>query len=92
MALTLEPVHVTGHSIAGMLWLAAGSQFLGLVVWYRGMAEIGVARASQLQLAQPLLTLVWSVLLLGEHLPVAAPVAAVAVLVCIAVTQRSRTR
>ncbi|WP_327298588.1 DMT family transporter [Streptomyces sp. NBC_01197] len=92
VALTLEPVHVTGHSIAGMLWLAAGSQFLGLVVWYRGMAEIGVARASQLQLAQPLLTLVWSVLLLGEHLPVAAPVAAVAVLVCIAVTQRSRTR
>lgn len=92
VALALEPVHLTGHSIAGVLWVAAGSQFLGLVVWYRGMAEIGVARASQLQLAQPLLTLVWSVALLGEHLPVAAPIAAVAVLVCIAVTQRSRTR
>ncbi|MCZ9347111.1 EamA family transporter, partial [Streptomyces sp. TRM76130] len=39
---------------------------------------------------QPLLTLVWSVLLLGEHLPVAAPVTALAVLVCIAVTQRAR--
>ena len=65
-----------------------GSQFLGLFVWYRGMAAIGVARASQLQLAQPLLTLVWSVLLLGEHLTAAAPVAA-AVLVCIAVTQRA---
>ncbi|MFJ4877572.1 DMT family transporter [Streptomyces sp. NPDC088745] len=90
VALAVEPVHLTGKAVAGLLWVAVGSQFLGLVVWYRGMGEIGVARASQLQLAQPLLTLVWSVLLLGEVLPVAAPVAAVAVLVCIAVTQRVR--
>jgi drug/metabolite transporter (DMT)-like permease len=55
------------------------------------MAAIGIARASQLQLAQPLLTLVWSVLLLAEPLSPAAPVAAVAVLVCIAVTQRANT-
>ncbi|MGW2921452.1 DMT family transporter [Streptomyces angustmyceticus] len=89
-ALSAEPVRLTAHSVAGLLWLAVGSQFLGLVVWYRGMAAIGISKASQLQLAQPLLTLVWSVLLLGEHLPPAAPVAAMAVLVCIAVTQRSR--
>ena len=75
---------------AWLLWVAAGSQFLGLVVWYRGMAAIGVPKASQLQLAQPLLTLVWSVLLLGETLTVAAPLTAAAVLVCIAVTQRAR--
>ncbi|MFJ6699619.1 DMT family transporter [Streptomyces sp. NPDC091272] len=91
VALATEPLHLTVHSVVGLLWVAVGSQFLGLVVWYRGMAEIGVARASQLQLAQPLLTLVWSVLLLGEVLPVAAPVAAVAVLVCIAVTQRVKS-
>ncbi|MFC8745406.1 DMT family transporter [Streptomyces olivaceus] len=90
VALAHEPVHLTAHSVAGMLWVAAGSQFLGLVVWYRGMAAIGIPKASQLQLAQPLLTLVWSVLLLGEHLTVAAPLTAAAVLVCIAVTQRSR--
>ncbi|WP_431041314.1 DMT family transporter [Streptomyces sp. P1-3] len=91
VALPAEPARLTGHAVAGLLWLAAGSQFAGLVVWYRGMAAIGVARASQLQLAQPLLTLVWSVLLLGEHLTPAAPVTAAAVLVCIAVTQRART-
>ncbi len=89
-ALYAEPARLTGHAVAGLLWLAAGSQFLGMLVWYRGMAVIGVARASQLQLAQPLLTLVWSVSLLGERLTPAAPVAAVAVLVCIAVTQRTR--
>ncbi|MEU4036478.1 DMT family transporter [Streptomyces collinus] len=89
VALAYEPVHLTAHGVAGLLWVALGSQFLGLVVWYRGMAAIGIPRASQLQLAQPLLTLVWSALLLGEHLTAAAPLTAVAVLVCIAVTQRS---
>lgn len=89
LALSYEPVRLTAHSVAGLLWVAAGSQFLGLVVWYRGMAAIGIPKASQLQLAQPLLTLVWSVLLLGEQLTPAAPLTAAAVLVCIAVTQRS---
>lgn len=88
LGLAHEPVHLNGHGLAGLLWAAAGSTFLGLYVWYRGMAEIGAPRASQLQLAQPLLTLVWSVALLGEHLAPAAPAAACAVLVCIAVTQR----
>ncbi len=90
IALSQEPVRLTAHSVTGLVWVAAGSQFLGLVVWYRGMAAIGIPRASQLQLAQPLLTLVWSVLLLGERITPAAPLTAAAVLVCIAVTQRAR--
>ncbi|MFF4042241.1 DMT family transporter [Streptomyces sp. NPDC001816] len=89
LALSYEPVHFTWHGVTGLLWVSMVSQFLGLVVWYRGMAAIGIPKASQLQLAQPLLTLVWSALLLGEHLTAAAPLTAVAVLVCIAVTQRS---
>ncbi|MCY1650585.1 DMT family transporter [Streptomyces sp. SL203] len=92
VALPSEPVRLTAHGIIGLVWVAVGSTFLGLYVWYRGMAEIGVPRASQLQLAQPLLTLVWSFLVLGEEVSGAAPVAAVAVLVCIAVTQRAGSR
>lgn len=91
VALAYEPVHLGVRGVVGLVWVAAGSTFFGLYVWYRGMAGIGIARASQLQLAQPLLTLAWSVLLLGEELSPAAPLAAVGVLVCIAVTQRSRT-
>ncbi|MFD9908314.1 DMT family transporter [Streptomyces sp. NPDC059063] len=90
VALPHEPFALTAHSTAGLLYSAIGSQFLGLLIWYRGMAAIGIPKASQLQLAQPLLTLLWSVFLLGETLTPAAPLAAVAVLVCIAVTQRSR--
>ncbi|GAA3397563.1 DMT family transporter [Streptomyces roseoviridis] len=91
VALTQEPVRLTAHGIAGLVWVAAGSTFFGLYVWYRGMAAIGIPRASQLQLAQPLLTLFWSVTVLGEELAPAAPLAAVAVLVCIAVTQRAKS-
>ncbi|MGW3556634.1 DMT family transporter [Streptomyces sp. NPDC000963] len=91
VALSLEPVHLNAHGVVGLVWVAAGSTFFGLYVWYRGMAAIGIPKASQLQLAQPLLTLVWSVSLLGEDLSPTAPVAAVAVLVCIAVTQRSKS-
>ncbi|WP_078854507.1 DMT family transporter [Streptomyces sp. NRRL F-5135] len=90
-ALPEEPVHVTGRAVVGMAYLAAVSSFGGFVAWYRGMAAIGVPRASQIQLAQPLLTLVWSVLLLGEPLSPLAPVAALIVLGCIAVTQRARS-
>ncbi|MEZ0069391.1 drug/metabolite transporter (DMT)-like permease [Streptacidiphilus sp. MAP12-20] len=93
-ALTLprEPVHVTGHAVVGVLYLAGISQFGGFVLWYRGMAAIGVPRASQLQLAQPLLTLVWAALLLDEPIPAAAPVAALLVLASIAATQRTARR
>lgn len=89
-ALPHEPVHLTAKALVGIAYIAGISQFGGFVVWYRGMSLIGVARASQLQLAQPLLTLVWAVLLLGEHVSLAAPLAAVIVVACIVVTQRAR--
>ncbi|MEU6895237.1 DMT family transporter [Streptomyces sp. NPDC046557] len=90
-ALPHEPVHLTAKALIGMAYIAAISQFGGFVVWYKGMGLIGVARASQLQLAQPLLTLVWAVLLLGEHITPAVPLTAAVVLTCIVVTQRART-
>ncbi|KDN81941.1 DMT family transporter [Kitasatospora cheerisanensis] len=88
-ALAAEPAHWTWHSVTGLAYLGAVSQFGGFVVWYRGMAAIGVPRASQLQLAQPLLTLCWAVLLLAEPLPGTAVPTALAVVACIAVTQRA---
>jgi drug/metabolite transporter (DMT)-like permease len=91
-ALPHEPVHPTAKAVAGMAYIAGISQFGGFVVWYKGMGMVGVAKASQLQLAQPLLTLAWSALLLGEHIAAGALATAVVVLVCIVVTQRARVR
>ena len=67
-----------------------GSMFFGFFAWYAGLAKGGVARVGQVQLAQPVLTLGWSALLLGEHVGPSEIVAAIAVLVCVAITQRVR--
>jgi len=51
----------------GLAYACVISMFLGSVAWYRGLAQGGIARIGQLNLIQPLLALLWSVLLLGEQ-------------------------
>ncbi|GAA3237568.1 DMT family transporter [Actinocorallia longicatena] len=87
---TTDP-HWTGRAAAGFLYVSAFSMFLGFFAWYAGLARAGIARASQIQLLQPLLTLVWSAWLLHERLDWATGLTAVAVVACVAWTQRSRT-
>jgi drug/metabolite transporter (DMT)-like permease len=64
--------------------------FLGFFAWYAGLARGGVAKIGQVQLAQPVLGLVWAALLLGEPVGAGTIAAAVAVLACVVVTQRTR--
>jgi drug/metabolite transporter (DMT)-like permease len=52
----------------GFLYVAAFSSFVGYFPWYRGLSLGGVARVGQLQLAQPVLGMLWAGLLLGEPL------------------------
>lgn len=75
---------------AGFAYVCLFSMFLGFFAWYAGLARGGVARIGQVQLAQPVLTLVWAGLLLGERVGLAEVAAAVAVLACVVATQRSR--
>ncbi len=77
---------------AGFAYVSVVSQFLGFFAWYRGLAAGGVARVAQLQLAQPVLTIGWSALLLGERITLATAAAAGAVLASVALTQRARVR
>ena len=71
-------------------YVAIISQFLGFFPWYAGLARGGVAKIGQTQLAQPLLTLVWSAFLLGESIEAATLVAATGVVFSVAATQRAR--
>ncbi|GAB1816862.1 DMT family transporter [Herbidospora sp. RD11066] len=91
LALTTD-VTLTGESISGLLYAGLVSMYLGFIPWYAGLAQGGIARAGQTQLAQPLLTLAWAWLLLGEAFDPWMIVAAAAVLICVAATQRSRAR
>lgn len=85
----------TGLSASWTAWLGFGyasvfSMFLGFFAWYHGMAVGGVARIGQLQLLQPVLTLLWAVLLLGEPVASRTVAAAFLVIASAAVTQRTR--
>ncbi|MFY1701302.1 EamA family transporter [Micromonospora sp. WMMA1923] len=66
--------------------------FLGFFAWYAGLARGGVAQVGQLQLTQPVLTLLWSAVLLGETVTPASLGAALVVLVCVVVLQGERRR
>ena len=50
------------------LYTAIFSMFLGFFAWYRGLAIGPMTSVSQVQLSQPVFTLVWSALILGEVL------------------------
>jgi drug/metabolite transporter (DMT)-like permease len=76
----------------GFAYVAVLSMFLGFFAFYRGMSEAGIARVSQIQLAQPVCSLVWSALLLGERIDAATALAAVFVVGCVLVTSRTRVR
>lgn len=57
------PVHWLAFAYLGLV-----SMFLGFMAWYRGLAIGPMASVSQVQLVQPLLTIGWAAVLLGEQL------------------------
>jgi drug/metabolite transporter (DMT)-like permease len=84
------PRHVTAGAIAGLAYVSLVSMCLGFFAWYSGLARGGVARVGRLQLAQPALTLLWSVLLLGERVSLLTGAAAAAVIAATAVGRNAR--
>jgi drug/metabolite transporter (DMT)-like permease len=77
---------------AGFAYVSGVSMFLGCLAWYHGLALGGVARVSQIQLLQPLLSLGWSALLLGEAVGRGTLGAALLVVACVLASARSRVQ
>ncbi len=82
--------HATPSEWASLALLGISSMYLGFFAWYRGLSLAGIARGGQVQQLQALLTLVWSALLLGEH--VTAPTVLVALTVIASVVWAQRAR
>jgi len=83
-------LHASADAWLGLAYVSVISMFVAFFAWYHGLARGGIARISQLQLMQPLLTLIWAAALLGERIAPLTLVAALAVLACVAATQRAR--
>ncbi|MBU2665082.1 DMT family transporter [Actinoplanes bogorensis] len=87
-----DPPHAGPAAWSAFAYLTAVSMFLGFFAWYAGLARGGIARVGQIQLAQPVLTLLWSALLLGETVTLASLLAAVVVLTCVVLIQRTQAQ
>ena len=84
------PLHASTTAWAGFLYLSLVSVLFGFFAWNRGLALAGVARASQVQLAQPLLTVAWAALFFGEPIGAGMLAVALGVIACVGVTQWAR--
>lgn len=71
-------------------YLAVVSMFLGFFAWYRGLAIGPMASVSQVQLVQPVLSILWATLLLGERVTLATVVGGTTVILCASLAVRIR--
>lgn len=63
-----QPPDVGAREWAAFAYLAVVSMYLGFFAWYHGLAIGPMTQVSQVQLVQPVLTISWAALLLGERL------------------------
>ncbi|MFB7719395.1 DMT family transporter [Nocardia sp. NPDC056100] len=71
-------------------YLSVVSMFLGFFAWYRGLAIGPMARVSQVQLVQPVMSICWAALLLGEHIGWLTLAGGLAVIACASGAVRTR--
>lgn len=87
----LHPVGLDDPTTAWMslVYLGVVSMYFGFFVWYAGLALGGIARVSQIQLLQPMLSLMWAAIFLSEQLDALIVIVALVVLVSVAGSRRS---
>ena len=78
--------------LGSLLYLGLISQYVGFLLWYRALALDGVARASQLQLFQPFVTLAGAWLLLNEQIDLVTGVFALLILITIVLSRQTSMR
>lgn len=87
-----QPPSATPVQWLAFAYLGVVSMFLGFFAWYRGLAIGPIAQVSQIQLIQPVLTICWAALLLGEALTWTTLVGGLAVILCAGAAVRVRLR
>ena len=93
--LTIVSLGAGAPSASAAQWLSFAylgvvSMFLGFFAWYRGLAIGPMAQVSQIQLVQPVLSIAWAGLLLGEPMTWTTVVGGLAVILCAGAAVRVR--
>jgi drug/metabolite transporter (DMT)-like permease len=85
-------IHASAGQWAAFGYTAGVSMFLGFFAWYAGLARAGIARGSQLQMVQPMLSVLWGWPLLGERITGPALLTVAVVVAAVAVGRRAPVR
>ena len=92
VAVVQHPPSGTPAQWAAFAYLGVVSMFLGFFAWYRGLAMGPMTRVSQIQLIQPVLSIAWAALLLGEPLTQTTLLGGAAVIACAGLAVRTRLK
>ncbi|WBB80756.1 DMT family transporter [Micromonospora sp. WMMD882] len=90
VAMAAHPPTATPAGWGAFAYLGAVSMFLAFFGWYRGLAIGPMARVSQIQLVQPVLSICWAGLFLGEAVTWSTLLAGVTVIACAGLAVRTR--
>ena len=92
LSVVAQPPRATTVEWLAFGYLAVVSMFLGFFAWYRGLAIGPMAQVSQIQLVQPVLSILWAGILLHEQLGATTILGGFAVILCAALAVRTRLR
>ena len=90
LSATQQTLSNTPVQWAAFAYLGVVSMFLGFFAWYHGLAIGPITQVSQVQLVQPVLSICWAALLLGEQLTWTTVVGGLAVIICAGAAVRVR--
>ena len=85
-----QPPSGTPVQWAAFAYLGVVSMFLGFFAWYHGLSIGPMAQVGQVQLIQPVLSICWAGLLLGETLAGTTIAGGLAVILCAGLAVRTR--
>lgn len=92
LSVAQQPPSGTPVQWLAFAYLGVVSMFLGFFAWYRGLAIGPMAQVSQIQLVQPVLSICWAGLLLGETLTWSTILGGLAVILCAGAAVRVRLK
>lgn len=90
LSIAQQPPLGTPVQWAAFAYLGVVSMFLGFFAWYHGLAIGPMAQVSQVQLVQPVLSICWAGLLLGENLTWTTIIGGLAVILSAGIAVRAR--
>lgn len=85
-----SPPRATVPEWCAFLYLSVISMFLGFILWYRGLSIGPMVTVSQVQLAQPVMSIAWAALLLDERIASSTVISGAAVIGCAVLAVRAR--